>query len=70
MSLHDELATPSTCRLCAFLAGLAPSEAAEWRAELALPVTTIGNTAVVNALIRRDVDITEASVRRHRGRHK
>lgn len=60
----------SPCRLCAFIRSLDPNEASEWTRELALPVSVIGNTAVVNALLRRDYDITEASVRRHRSRHK
>lgn len=70
-SLHAELAGDSkpACKMCAYLSTLSSSEAAEWQAELALPVTVVGNTAVVNALKRRNVDVTEMSVRRHRSRH-
>lgn len=70
MSLHDELAgTSFTCKVCAFLTTLPPSEAVEWGRELALPVNIIGNQAVVSAIARRGIDLTEASVRRHRSRH-
>lgn len=69
--LHDELAGESTtsCKVCAFLTSLPPSLAEEWRRELALPVNIVGNTAIVRALSRRHVDVTEPSVRRHRSRH-
>lgn len=70
-SLHAELteATAVPCKVCAYLNSLAPSEAAEWARELAYPVKVIGNTAVVNALAKRGVEVTETSVRRHRAKH-
>lgn len=70
-TLHDELTggSPPACKLCAYLSGLAPSEAEEWQTELREPVNVIGNTAVVRALAKRGVDLTEVSVRRHRARH-
>jgi len=71
MSLHDELAgdTNVPCKVCAYLATLKAAEAAEWSRELALPINTVGNTAVVTALARRGVSVTETSVRRHRAKH-
>ena len=70
-TLHEELAGQSapTCKLCAFLSGLSPAERAEWQTELELPVSIIGNIAVLNALKRRGVDIEDPSVRRHRRNH-
>lgn len=70
-SLHDELAGGSApaCKVCAYLGTLTPAEAGEWHAELAKPVAVIGNTAIVNALKRRGITVTETSVRRHRSRH-
>lgn len=70
-SLHAELtdATVVPCKVCAYLSSLAPSEAAEWARELAYPVAVIGNTAVVMALAKRGVQVTETSVRRHRAKH-
>lgn len=68
--LHDELAAgPTGCKVCTFLATLTPAEATEWQAELKLPVKVIGNTAVVLALRRRKVEVSETGVRRHRDRH-
>lgn len=70
--LHDELsaATKQTgCRICAYLATLTDNERETWQSELALPVNVIGHTAVVNALRKRGVAVTETSVRRHRTRH-
>lgn len=68
--LHDELAFQSTaCVLCSYLDGLDPAAAAEWRSELAQPVRVVGHTAVVNALARRNVRVSETSIRRHRRRH-
>lgn len=70
-TLHDELAAGSGtgCKVCHYLSGLRPADQAEWDAELRQPVKVIGNTAVVNALAKRGLDVTEAAVRRHRGRH-
>jgi hypothetical protein len=70
-SLHATLTAASkpTCKLCAYLATLSTADAAEWQAELALPVNIVGNTAVVNELARRGCDLTEMAVRRHRSRH-
>lgn len=70
-TLHARLVGRSkpACKLCAYLGDLAPSEAGEWQLELALPVSVVGNTAVVNELARLGVDVTEMSVRRHRSRH-
>ena len=71
-SLHAELAgnTPATsCILCAYLASLSTAEAAEWSAELALPIAEVGHIAVVTVLRRRGVTVDEASVRRHRKNH-
>lgn len=65
-SLHEELVRPAACKLCDFLDGLAPSEAYTWQLELALPTRIIGHASVAEALKRRDVDISESSVRRHR----
>lgn len=71
--LHDELVARtkaiSRCKVCRFLAGASALDAAEWRNELALDVNTISHVAVTEALRRRDVDISERSVRRHRGGH-
>ena len=69
--LHAELVagTASGCKLCRFLATLPPAEAADWRAELALPVAIVGNSAIAHALGWRGVFVTEASVRRHRANH-
>lgn len=69
--LHAELAASNAtgCKVCAFLATCLPGVAVDWQDELRLPVAVVGNTAVVSALKRRGVDVTEASVRRHRGRH-
>ncbi len=71
MSLHDELtrATVVPCKVCGYLATLHTAEAQDWARELALPIATVGNTAVVIALARRGVDVTETSVRRHRAKH-
>lgn len=69
MNLHDELSATTPCKVCAYLETLPPSEADEWARELALPVSIVGNTAVVRALSRRKVEVTETSVRRHRNRH-
>jgi hypothetical protein len=69
VSLHDELVSAPTCKLCAFLDSLTPSEAVEWQAELAMSVSVIGHTAVLNALRRRGTIVTEAAVRRHRSNH-
>ena len=71
MSLHEELASGSlpACLLCRYMTTLAPSEQTEWTVELREPVTVVGNTAVVKALKRRGVDISEAAVRRHRSNH-
>lgn len=69
MSLHDELAPPIKCKLCAFLASLAPSQREQWEAELRLSVTEVSHARVVTALAKRDVFLDEASVRRHRRTH-
>lgn len=71
MSLQDELEAASgpSCKLCAYLGTLASDQRAEWAAQLSRPVVEVGNTAVVSALHRRGVTITEVSVRRHRSRH-
>lgn len=70
-SLHDELAgaSASACKVCTYLTTLPAAEAEEWTTELARPVTVVGHTAVVNALARRRIAVTETSVRRHRSRH-
>jgi hypothetical protein len=70
-ALHEELAggQKTTCILCNYLASLSLADAAEWNKELAEPVSVIGHTAIVNALKRRGVGLTEVSVRRHRTRH-
>lgn len=71
-TLHDRLAggtAKTACKLCAFLAKQTPEVVAEWQAELALPPTVVGHTAVVNELKRLKMDVTEVSVRRHRSRH-
>lgn len=57
------------CKVCAFLTTLPPAQAQEWQDEMRLPVTVISHMSVMRALGRRDVDITEASVRRHRRHH-
>ena len=57
------------CKLCAYLTTLGPAERAEWQQELALPVSIVGNTAVLNALKRRGLEIEDPSVRRHRRNH-
>lgn len=71
MSLHEELqaGSQSACILCKFLAGESDKDLAEWWTELRLPVREVANMAVVRALKRRGVEITEASVRRHRENH-
>lgn len=71
-SLFEELASGSApaCKVCAYLSNLAPSEQMEWHAELSKSVSQVGNTAVVTALARRGVRLTEVSVRRHRSRHE
>lgn len=70
MTLHSELAAgPTGCKVCTYVAGLPAGQAAEWQAELKLPVKVIGNTSVVLALKRRGIHIEEASVRRHRTNH-
>jgi hypothetical protein len=71
MTLHDELTQPGrgACRICVFLSTLPAVVAMEWGAELSLPVTEVGNSAVVAALFRRGVVIDETSVRRHRRNH-
>lgn len=70
--LEDELVglTANPCKLCVFLSGLAPEEAADWHRLLRYSVRQVGNTAVVRALARRNVDINERSVRRHRSKHE
>ena len=69
MTLVNELeqSTASGCRLCLYLDSLEDRE--EWDSALAQPVTKVGNTAVVKALRKRGVVLTEASVRRHRVNH-
>lgn len=69
--LSEELAAGSVfpCKLCAFLDAQPPATFNEWIDELKKPVTVIANVAVVRALKRRGVAITEASVRRHRANH-
>jgi hypothetical protein len=70
--LHDELAGDppgNACKLCAYLASLTTAECDEWCAELSLPISVVGNTAVVRALARRGVNVSEGAVRRHRNRH-
>ena len=71
MTPHDELTGPPKggCRICAYLRTLPIVVSMEWEAELALPVTEVGNSKVVEALFRRGVDIDETSVRRHRRNH-
>jgi hypothetical protein len=71
VGLHTELTggTVTPCKVCAYLGSLDPMLAEEWQQELALPVSEVGNTAVVTALKRRSVIVTEASVRRHRRSH-
>lgn len=71
-SLHDELRAETgeyTCKVCAYIDTLSAGEQDAWFKELASPVKVVGNTAVVNALKRRGVTVTETSVRRHRSRH-
>lgn len=71
MSLHEELtrgASPA-CKLCAYLQTLGPFAEAEWNRELALPTSVVSHASVVTALAHREVDVTEASVRRHRRNH-
>lgn len=71
MSLHEELtAGSSACKVCTFLANLPESEsAAEWVTELALPATIVSHTAVMRALRKRGVEVTESSIKRHRSNH-
>jgi hypothetical protein len=71
MTLHEELAGSSApaCRICAYLATLTYAEADEWARELSKSIEVIANVAVVRALKRRGVELTEASVRRHRENH-
>jgi hypothetical protein len=71
MSLHDELAEPRPvmCKICTYLDTLSDEDRAEWEKELALPVASIGNMAVVYTLQRRGVFVEETSVRRHRRNH-
>ena len=71
-SLHAELVGDSkggACKVCTFLSRLDPATRAEWEQEIALPPTEVAHTAIVVALRRRMVSITEASVRRHRSDH-
>jgi hypothetical protein len=67
--LYQELLDEGAiCKVCSFLGKLLPTEAVEWRAALKrLP--RVANTAVVRALAKRGVTLSEASVRRHRARH-
>ena len=60
--------TPA-CKVCAYLTTLSPAERTEWQQELALPVSIVGHTVVLNALKRRGLDIEDPSVRRHRRNH-
>jgi hypothetical protein len=72
-SLHDELAGATvgrSCRLCAFLDSMPPDVRRAWQTELALPVTIVGHTSVLNALRKRGVSVSDASVRRHRSNHR
>lgn len=71
LSLAEELqaGTSSACKLCSYLTTLTTAEAGDWQEQLRRPVNQIGHTAVVTALKRRGVDLTEVSVRRHRSRH-
>jgi uroporphyrinogen-III synthase len=70
-TLHEELtASPvSACKLCQFLRTLPLYQQAEWQREMQLPVREVGNEAIVRALTKRGVDLSEVSVRRHRKRH-
>lgn len=71
MNLQQELAADSAakCKLCAYLDTLPFPEADTWDSELAKPLTAVGNTAVVRALGRRGIVLTESGVRRHRSKH-
>lgn len=74
MGLHEELTADSPtsgCKVCTFLANMDTDVEGlkEWDTELALPVTIISHKAVVKALQKRGVEVTEASVRRHRSNH-
>ena len=72
-SLREELEGGSApaCKLCAFLSDvdMDVEDPAEWKRELARPVTVVANIAVVRALKRRGIALSEASVRRHRMNH-
>jgi hypothetical protein len=72
MTLAAELAADRpapACVICSFLTTLPEDDAAEWRVELRKPVTLVSHTSVLRALLRRDVSITESSVKRHRRLH-
>ena len=71
-SLHAELVEETkggACRVCTYVLGLPPLDQAVWTTEIALPLTIVSHMALVVALKRRGVSITEASVRRHRSNH-
>lgn len=69
-SLHAELAAGSSgCKVCGYLNSLTPAEKAEWRAELALSVKVVPHLTVERALLKRGIEVSEASVRRHRRNH-
>lgn len=74
MGLEQELTqVQGGCKLCEFLSALpegGDDGRANWTAQLARPVKTIGHLSVARALIRRGVPITETSVRRHRENHR
>jgi hypothetical protein len=71
VTLHERLTggPVSGCTLCVYIDTLPADEQAEWNKELGLPVTVVGNTAVVNELARVKIATSETSVRRHRTRH-
>lgn len=71
MSITKELQAPgkNPCKLCTFMLTLDEADRKELADNLALPVTVVGNKAVVAFMGRRGITLDETSVRRHRSNH-
>lgn len=73
MNLAQELAEDqrlgSSCHICTYVRALPRDQQEEWHRELAKPAAVVSHTSVLRALQRRQVEVSESGVKRHRRNH-
>jgi hypothetical protein len=67
--LAEDQRLGSSCHICAFTRSLPVAEQSEWHTELSKPADIVSHMSILRALQRRQVEVSESSVKRHRRNH-